>query len=271
MAGRVSPVKRRLALSLGALVVAVSFSSCGSVGQGDTVAEVNGVTLGRDTLAAIAEDSTAGDDVRAALTAWVQVASVSSDAAQIDTRDELLAEGERVIESALADVGEQSRAGYELGLDGGSFLCLAAITLGTEVPGADVIAELESGMSFADAATEYSTTERLAQTGGVVSDAQGSTCFDQAAFDVAFPQIRQVLADAGATVGRPVVVSDSSGELVLLLRAYDDLNVDEQRVLAQNEIGAALSAQVEVAEITISRRIGRWDPVASQVVPVGEG
>ena len=264
-------MKRRLALSLGALVVAVSFSSCGSVGQGDIVAEVNGVTLGRDTLAATVEDSTAGNDVRAALTAWVQVASVSDDAAEIGNREELLAEGERVIESVLADVGDASRAGYEKGLDGGSYLCLAAITLGNEVPGADVIAEIEAGMSFAEAATEFSTTERLAQTGGVVSDAQGATCLDQAAFDVAFPQIREVLAEAGATVGQPVVVSDASGELVLLLRGYDELNLDEQRVLSQTQIGTALAAKVDAAEITISARIGRWDPVASQVVPLGEG
>jgi len=270
-AGRVSAVMRRLALSAGALVVAASFSSCSSVDRGDTVAEVNGVELSRHTLAALANDSSAGGDVRAALTAWVQVASASDNAADIGDREQLLTESNRIIGSVLAEVGDASRVDYEKGLDGGSFLCLAAITLGTDVPGADVIAELTAGKSFADAATQYSTTDRLAQSGGVVADQQGSTCFDQAAFDAAFPQIRGVLTEAGASVGEPVVVSDASGELVLVLRAYDDLKPAEQRVVAQSEISAVLSAKVAAADITVSPRVGRWDPLSSNVVPVGEG
>jgi len=232
---------------------------------------VNGVELSRHTLAALANDSSAGGDVRAALTAWVQVASASDNAADIGDREQLLTESNRIIGSVLAEVGDASRVDYEKGLDGGSFLCLAAITLGTDVPGADVIAELTAGKSFADAATQYSTTDRLAQSGGVVADQQGSTCFDQAAFDAAFPQIRGVLTEAGASVGEPVVVSDASGELVLVLRAYDDLKPAEQQVVAQSEISAVLSAKVAAADITVSPRVGRWDPLSSNVVPVGEG
>ena len=264
-------MKRRLALSLGALVAALSFSSCSSVDHGEVVAEVNGRQLSRDQLASLTEGKTDGATVRSALTQWVRVVSLSDEVGDISTPEELLTEGTLVLAAMIPQVSAAPRAEFEKGLAGGPYLCLAAITLGTEVPAAQVMAELEAGLPFADAAVQYSTNQTLAQSGGVVYDSEGNSCLDSASFDIAFPQIRGVLADAGATVGQPVVVTDASGDLVLLLRAFDDLTLDEQRLITQNELGAALLAEAQRADISISPRMGEWNQEQAQVVPLGDG
>ena len=53
--GRVSPVKRRLALTAGALVAALSFSSCSTFDHNDVAATVNGHELTRDQLDELVE------------------------------------------------------------------------------------------------------------------------------------------------------------------------------------------------------------------------
>jgi hypothetical protein len=72
-------------------------------------------------------------------------------------------------------------------------------------------------------------------------------------------------------VGNPVVVSDGSGDLVLLLRGYDDLNADEQRVVAQVELSAVLAADLDEADVSINSRYGSWDAAAREVVGTSEG
>ena len=67
------------------------------------------------------------------------------------------------------------------------------------------------------------------------------------------------------------MVTDASGDLVLLLRAFDDLTLDEQRLITQNELGAALLAEAQRADISISPRMGEWNQEQAQVVPLGDG
>jgi len=93
-------VKRRLALSLGALLAAMSFSSCSSVGNTDLVAEVSGHELSRDQLAALTNDSVvmslyssppggrlAGDLVRGLISNWIILTSVESEGLLDDVTD----------------------------------------------------------------------------------------------------------------------------------------------------------------------------------------
>ncbi len=268
--GRVSPVKRRLTLSIGALLAAATLSSCGAAGTSDVVATVDGHELTVDQLEALAA-STAGTDVRSALTAWTQIAAVSDDIGEVNSTADLDAARDRALDALLAEVGAKGRADYEQGLAGSPYLCLAAITLGTETLGADVVAELQAGTTFAEAAEKYSTTAVLASSGGVLANSSGATCLDTATFEQSFPGIITVLNDAQATVGSPVVVSDASGELVLLLRGWDDLTTDEQRVLSQLELGEALTGQIDEADVSIHPRYGLWDRETRSVVATSEG
>lgn len=84
-------MKRRLALSLGALLAAMSFSSCSSVGNADLVAEVSGHELSRDHLEALVNDSVvmslynsppggrlAGDLARGLVSNWIILTGVES-------------------------------------------------------------------------------------------------------------------------------------------------------------------------------------------------
>lgn len=102
-------MKRRLALSLGALVAALSFSSCSSVDHGEVVAEVNGRQLSRDQLASLTEGKTDGATVRSALTQWVRVVSLSDEVGDISTPEELLTEGNLVLAAMIPQVSAAPR------------------------------------------------------------------------------------------------------------------------------------------------------------------
>lgn len=261
---------RRLTLSIGALLTAAMLSSCGAAGKSEVVATVDGHELTVDQLEALA-DSTTGTDVRSALTAWTQIAAVSDDIGEVNSTADLDAARDRALDALLLEVGDKGRVAYEQGLAGSPYLCLAAITLGDTISGADVIAELQAGTTFAEAAEQYSTTEVLAASGGVLANSSGATCLDTATFEQSFPGIIAVLNDVQATVGAPVVVSDASGDLVLLLRGWDDLSTDEQRVLSQLELGEALTVHIDAAEVSIHPRYGVWNPETRAVVATSEG
>lgn len=269
--GRVSPVKRRLTLSIGALLAAATFSSCGAAGSDDVVATVDGQTLRVEQLEALTDSSTLGTDLRSVLTAWAQIAAVSDEIGEVSSTADLNAARDRALTGLLEQIGDEGRTAYELGLAGSPYLCLAAITLGTTIPGADVVAELQAGTTFAEAAEQHSTTERLAASGGVLANNDGATCLDPATFEQSFPGIIAVLNDAQALVGSPVVVSDASGDLVLLLRGFDELTIDEQRVISQLELGEALTKHLDEADVSVHPRYGVWDPEARAVVATSEG
>ena len=124
--GRVSPVKRRLALSFGALVAAASASSCSSVGNRDTVAEVNGRKLSADRLSALAGDTTDGETIRATLTTWIEVVSVTNDASGIDTAADLAARKQAALTSLLAQFSDLLEAPTS-GENGGGVVTLTSM------------------------------------------------------------------------------------------------------------------------------------------------
>lgn len=268
LAGSVSAVMRRLALSVGALVIAASFSSCSSVDKTNTAAEVNGHRLSNDQLAALTDDSTNGEFIRQTLTTWIEVVAVTDDASGIATPDELSARKLTALQDLLDTFGDAGRATYELGLNGSPLLCLSAIPLDASVASAHVLAELAAGTSFADAAKTYSADEALAASGGLVKSAEGVECIAGDQFN---PALIDALATAGANVGTPTSIVLNDSEVVVLLRPYDDLTLsDAERVqLSANDMGAAIHDTYAVAAVSVSGRIGSWDRERGMVVATG--
>ena len=268
--GRVSPVKRRLALSFGALVAAASVSSCSSVGNRDTVAEVNGRKLSADRLSALAGDTTDGETIRATLTTWIEVVSVTNDASGIDTAADLAARKQAALTSLLAQFSDAGQTTYELGLEGSPLLCLAAIPLDPSVPASQVLDEIAAGTTFAEAAGTYSIDAGLADAGGVVSSPDGAECLSAAQFNT---NLISALDEAGTAVGKPAVIVLQDQEVIVLMRPFADLTLTdaEKLQLSANELGAALRERYDAAEIHVDARVGTWNPTDARVVPVSEG
>lgn len=268
-AGRVSPVMRRLALPLGALVAAVSFSSCSSVDHADIAAEVNGHELTNDQLSGLAGGTTDGDAIREVLKKWIEVVAVTGDAAGLNTAADLDSRKAEALTDLLAEFSDTSRASYERGLDGSPLLCLSAIPLDTTVPASQVLAELASGTNFADAAQQYSIDDTLAASGGVVASTEGVECLAADQFNT---ELLSLLADAGATVGTPTSVVLQSQEVVVMLRPFDELTLSEAELLqlASEDIGAELTSRYESASISVDRRLGTWDAATGQILALGD-
>lgn len=259
---------RRLALSVGALVVAASFSSCSSVDSTNVAAEVNGHQLSMDQLAALTDDSTDGDAIREAVTTWIEIVAVTDDASGMATPAELSARKLTALKDLLDRFGDAGRATYELGLDGSPLLCLSAIPLDASVAGAKVLEELAAGTAFADAAKQYSIDETLAASGGLVKSAEGVECIASDQFN---PALISALGEANVAVGEPTAIVLNDQEVVILLRPYDELTLsDAERLqLSANDMGAALSESYEAADISVAGRIGTWDRVEARVTPTG--
>ncbi len=259
---------RRLALSAGALVVAASFSSCSSVDKGSIAAEVGDHQLTMDQLATLTDGSTDGDIVRKAVKTWIEVVAVTDDASGMTTPAELSARKLAALQDLLDQFGGAGQATYELGINGSPLLCLSAIPLDTTVAGSKILEELAAGTTFAEAAKTYSNDETLAASGGVVSSPDGIECIESEKFN---PTLLSTLAEAGATVGTPAAIVLNTQEVVVLLRPYDQLTLsnDERIKLSANDMGAALRESYDLAEISVSRRIGVWDSEGADVVAIG--
>lgn len=259
---------RRLALPLGALVAAVSFSSCSSVDHANVAAVVNGHELTNDQLSDLAEGSTNGDAIRELVKKWIEVVAVTGDASGIATAADLDSRKAGALTDLLAEFSDETRASYERGLDGSPLLCLSAIPLDTTVQASQVLAELASGTTFADAAKQYSSDDTLAGNGGVVTSADGVECLAADKFNT---ELLSLLSEAGAKVGTPVSVVLQSQELIVMLRPFDELTLSEAEMLqlGAEDVGAELTSRYESADISVDRRLGTWDAATGQVLALG--
>ena len=264
--GRVSPVNRRRTLLSGALLAALVLSSCGAASGDDHVARVNGHELTDDELRTLAEGSTEGADLRAALSFWVRVVSVLDDPTGVASPETSQDRSEEAQAQVVADHSESGRAVYEQGLAASPLLCLRAIPLQPGVPGQQVVDEIDAGLSFEDAATKYSSDPDLAANGGVVLS-EGQECFENAGLQQSQPAFYQLLVESNVTVGKPGVLGFSDADAVVLLRPYDDVPTSARNQLAAEEVGNALRDDYYVpADVSVSSRFGVWDPTTGEVV-----
>jgi len=262
-------VNRRLTLLSGALLATLALSSCGLSGgrSGDVVAQVNGHELTSEELRTLTDGSTEGGEVRAAIAYWIRVVSVLDDPTGVASPETGPARSDAALALVVAEHSESGREVYERGLTGSPLLCLRAIPLELGVSGQQVLDEINAGLSFEDAAAQYSTNVGLAESGGVML-AAGQECLESAALQQGQPDFFQVLVEADATVGRPVVLTFADGEAIALLRPYDDAPMYARNQLSAEEVSLALRTKFyEPADVYVSPRYGLWNAERGEVVP----
>ncbi|HSL57575.1 MAG TPA: peptidylprolyl isomerase [Acidimicrobiales bacterium] len=147
--------------------------------------------------------------------------------------------------------------------------CLSHVLVETEEQADDVLAEIEGGLDFADAAAEFSIDPSAAQNGGDLGcNAPGTFVpgFEEAAF-------------ADAPIGEPFgPVESQFGFHLLLVRERSTATFDEvaEQIRAQLEAQAAAGPQqalatwideaVAGADISVSSRYGSWDAAQGAVI-----
>jgi hypothetical protein len=232
-------VNRRRPAVAATVCALIALSSCATFKQNDVAARVGDRTLSPKAAQALigadAQTST-GDQLRAKLTAWIKVGVLDQ---------------------------PQAEAQYEKGIAGPA-VCLAAIPVASIDATAPIMAALQSGMSFADAARQFSATPALADSGGVVLAADGTECMPPAG-------LAPAVADALKTtpVGQPVAADLQTFAAVLLLRPFKDLALESQAVVAATGVPAdQLSALFANAKVYVDPRYGRWDSQTGSVVPL---
>jgi PPIC-type PPIASE domain len=264
--GKVRAVDRRPAVLACAASLAM-LSSCSTFSHNDDAARVGDRRLSAETARGfVASDAepTSGDLLRDQLTSWIRVSVLeASSGAAAQAEPSTAAELETRLSQALAAVGaSRAKALYETGVASSPLICLAAIPVASTDDANHVLATLQSGTTFADAAHQFSTDTTTADAGGVVTGADGEECFDATTVN---PDV--ITALTGAEVGEPVVAALSAFSAVLMMRPYDDLLPASQSRVASLSVGAdELTAIVDAAKIYVDPRYGRWDPSSGSVV-----
>jgi hypothetical protein len=243
-----------------------TLSSCATFNRNDVAAKVGDRSLSAkaaETLAAAGQTAT-GDQLREELTKWIRVSvleassgttapSTAPTAADLDAR----------LSQAMVNIaGDQLQTTYESGVSGSPVICLAAITVANIDDANNVLAQLNSGTSFADAARQFSTDATIAQDGGIVHAQDGGECIDPAAVN---PNVITALKDT--PIGRPIAANLDTFSAVLMLRPFDDLLLESKSKIAGAVVSQdQLDTLVSAADIYVDPRYGRWDPASGAVV-----
>jgi hypothetical protein len=252
------------------LLCSTGLSSCSTVDRNDVAAEVNDQTVTQETLEELAAtDGTTptGDQLREQLTKWIRVTVLESSAG---TQSELAppatsAELDSRYAAAITQLaGDGARELYETGVAGSPVICIAAVTTATLDDANQVLALLNSGMAFEDAARQNSTDTVIAEAGGIV---RGGTNGDEECLDPATVNPAVVAALQGTPVGQPIAADLDSFSAVLMLRPFDELLPESQSLVATTVVSQdQLDALVDSANIYVDPRYGRWDPGTGSVV-----
>ena len=164
----------------------------------------------------------------------------------------------------LVDI-DSLRADYEAEsgiLDGQ--VCLQAIGVADSDTADEVFAELAEGAEFATVGAEYDPT--FATGGGWVSGDPAQPCLavDQMT-DAAAPVLEAV---AEVEVGEPAGPIEIQEGFVVVVRTapFDDVAT----AFTAAPANAAVAEYLTTIDITINPRYGRWDPLTSSVVPLGQ-
>jgi hypothetical protein len=241
-----------------------SLASCATFNRNDVAAKVGERTLSAkaaETLAATGGTEAAGDALRQELTTWIRVtvlemSSGTAEPATPSTTGDLDAR----LAKAIAEIGRgNAQSAYEAG--GSPLLCLAAISVATIDDANNVLAALQSGTSFTDAASQFSN-DGAKDSGGVVKDSGGNECLDPSTINQSVTAALQ-----GAPVGQPIAVDLDTLAVVLMQRPYADLLPESQTAIAGSTVTQEqLDAIVDAADIYVDPRYGRWETASASVV-----
>jgi hypothetical protein len=262
-------VTRRTPIAIGFALAASLLSACTTFNRTDTAASINGHDLSRTELAAIDGNIDSGDSVRAAITTWLQLGVMGGDTAGITTSAELDTRMKAAITALSTPYLPQAKANYELGLDGAPLLCLRAIPIVVPNTPDTVLAALNSGTSFADAAAKFSSDPTLAANGGIIGDGQGTDCLDPA--KQLSPELVKVMKAAKLQVGVPAAITFRKNDIIMLIRPFDELATQQKAAFAQSLITEDLKHRLDAAHIYVNPRFGRWDVKSASVLVLSPG
>jgi hypothetical protein len=254
-------VIRRAVHALAALLAIAALSSCGVTGRSDTVAKVGGTTLTTSGLAKLAGAEKSGDALRAAITEWITVGALGGDVGNVASKtdlDQLLTDAKTRIATPHLDA---ARKAYEQGLDAAG-LCLLYIPVAAPTTSKEVLDALAGGMKFDEALQKYSSDATTVQSGGKM----GGGCVGAATVESQLPGLIDALRKAGATVGNFVSVNYQGTDLVMGLRNFDDLSLDEKARFALADISPDVKKAIDSAKVYVNPRYGVWSPSAATVV-----
>jgi hypothetical protein len=255
-----------VAAALLALLALPALASCATFNRNDVAAKVGDRTLSSTAAEALASTSATaatGDQLREQLTKWIRVsvleASNGTSAPAAPTTSADL--DNRLSQAISAIAGDKARTTYETGL-GSPVICLAAITVANLADADNVLATVNNGTPFADAAHQFSTDTVIAQAGGIVKGQDGSECIDPGSVN---PAVTAALKDV--PVGKPIAADLNTFSAVLMLRPYDDLLPESKSLIARAAVPQQqLDAIVGAASIYVDPRYGRWDSASGSVV-----
>jgi hypothetical protein len=272
---RVNPrLTRRVSvagIACGTLLFTIVASGCSSLNRNNDAARVEGHTLGRDEIGALVGNTDPVQDgaaVRVGITKWVRVELLeqttgTADPAVASTAnlDARLAAGLTALAAETPDAG---RDVYTSGPAVSGVVCLGAIPVDPPEVADSVLADLAGGMSWADAATKYSSDAGLASGGGVVLDQDGKECIAAAKVN---PTILDPIVAAG--IDTPLAVNLGATTAVVKIRSYDELSGDAQLELARTAMNVTrLPALLATADVYIDPLYGVWNPATAEVDPL---
>lgn len=258
-------VNRRVVLATGVLLAAATLSSCSTFSRSDIAAEVDGVQLSRTELSVLTGGSTNGDEARQVIGDWLRLAVLGGDVKGVTSADDLAKRRDDAIQALTEPFIEDGRPAYEQGLDGSPLLCIGAIPLAAGTDTAPVLAELDAGMAWAEAAQKHSNDPNFASNGGLVLDQNGNNCLSPDGFN---PDLITTLRSAGAEVGKPVAVDVGNAPAIVLLRPFDDLSTTDKASFVSDKVAAELTERLGAVDIHVNSRYGRWDKASVSVLPI---
>ena len=248
-------------------LILAALASCATFNRNDVAAQVGDRSLSSKSVEALAGSggtAATGDQLREQLTKWIRVTVLEAsngtpDPAAPVTSADLDA---RLSQAITTIAGDKARTIYESGLGGSPVVCLAAITVANIDDANNVLASVNSGTPFADAAHQFSTDTVIAEAGGIVKAQDGSECIDAGSIN---PAVTTALKDT--PVGHPIAADLSTFSAVLMLRPFDELLPESKSLIASAAVSQEqLDAIVDAAKIYVDPRYGRWDPATGSVV-----
>jgi hypothetical protein len=257
---RVNPrLTRRVSvagIACGTLLFTIVASGCSSLNRNNDAARVEGHTLGRDEIGALVGNKWVRVELLEQTTGTADPAVAST--ANLDAR---LAAGLTALAAETPDAG---RDVYTSGPAVSGVVCLGAIPVDPPEVADSVLADLAAGMSWADAATKYSSDAGLASGGGVVLDQDGKECIAAAKVN---PTILDPIVAAG--IDTPLAVNLGATTAVVKIRSYDELSGDAQLELARTAMNVTrLPALLATADVYIDPLYGVWNPATAEVDPL---
>lgn len=263
---------RRFITPLGALLTvaaAASLSSCNTFERHDLAASVNGHELTFEQLDELTDGSTSASVQRDTISQWVQLAAVTEGPLDSSSAETLNAAAAGLGPSLLPEGDGPAKETYEQGVTVSDVVCLTAFQIETADDADAIIEGITDGESFAAAAAEFSVSDDLAQSGGLITDDSGNNCMPTSSLPLNELYVA-ALTEADPAVGDTVLIEfgdvDPQARVITRLRPYDELTTDDLVTVEHAAVFEAFQRIIAEADVFVNTRFGRWDATSASVV-----